>query len=45
MNKSTGFEQEDCDLACVEIYEMLSLVSDEAAEVTATDTVPCGIVF
>ena len=45
MNKSTSFEQEDSDLACVEIDEMFSLMSDEAAKITATDTVPCGIVF
>merc|ERR1711976_115771 len=41
----TRLEEEDSDLAKVKVDEMFRLVGDVAAEVTADDAVPCGVVF
>lgn len=41
----SGFEQEDGDLAEVEVDEVLGLVCDVRAEVAAYDAVPRGVVL
>lgn len=42
---SPSFEQEDGDLAGVEVYEVLGLMCDEAAEVAAHYAVPGRVVL
>lgn len=42
---STGFEEEDSDLAQVEIDKMLRFVRHIAAKVAANDTMPRRVVF
>jgi len=45
VNSSAGLEQQNGDLAEVEVDEMLRLVCDVAAEVAANDAVPRRIVL
>ena len=42
---SPSFEQEDGNLSCVEIYEVLSFMCDEAAKVAAHYAVPGRVVL